>query len=318
MRMKVFVLLSLFFLALPGGATAGSPAVTAGGLIAAQFLHDGSENLDVESLFMFRHARMHLKGTIGENMNGFVQIETKTGAVTLQNAFINLLYVPHTEIRAGYIKLPFGREAFGHPLKNPTIDISKASKEIYRGAHDMGFHLKYAHPIATLWAAAVNGNNGITTTDNNGSKDFCGRLLFSPFPGLGIGGSLYSGKAGTDGLSTTRYGAELNYGKGPILVKGEYLAATDGQAAGDEMRSTGYYAVAAYRIHPQVEGVCRYDGYDPNTDGDEDEWSNITLGLNYYLSAGSWNRLAVNYEIRDDKSNEAMGDLLTVQLQVLF
>lgn len=39
-------------------------------------------------------------------------------------------------------------------------------------------------------------------------------------------------------------------------------------------------------------------------------------GMSYYLK--EWNRVSLNYEIRDDKTNEKLGNFLTLQLQVLF
>ncbi len=293
------------------------PSIKTGGFLAPQFIYDQSENVQASNEWKFKHARFQVEGFINEKLNGFAQIETNTGTVLLQNAFINLAYIPGSEIRAGYIKLPFGIEAYGHPLMNPAIDISQASKKIYRGAHDMGVHLKYGYGIATGWAALVNGNNNFTT-DNNSSKDFSGKLLLAPIKGLSTGGSFYYGKTDTAELTTNRAGAEINYGNGPWWARGEFLFAKDRQAAGNNKNSMGYYATLAYEVFPAAEGVVRYDGYDPDTDSDGNEWGNITLGMNYYFSAQKWNRVALNYEIREDEANAAIGNLLTAQLQVLF
>lgn len=311
--------LTMFFFIANNLMATEYPTVKIGGFVASQFVYDESKNIGINSQWKFKHARMHVKGNISDNLNGFVQIETKTGSVSLQNAFINLMYLPNTEIRAGYIKLPFGLEAYGHPLKNPTIDISLVSKKIYCpiGVHDMGVHLKYKHQFATVWIAGVNGNNG-STSDNNRCKDFCGRLILIPVKGLGIGGSYYMGKRDTTELASNRYGVEVNYKNGTFWVRGEYLGARDEQFAGDDKEYMGYYAAFTYRFLPQIEGVAKYDAYDPDLNVANNGWTNITIGLSYYLTEKGWSRVSLNYEMREDKTDENLGNLLTTQLQVLF
>jgi hypothetical protein len=292
------------------------PSVKVGGFIASQFVNDESENIGVSNQWKFRHARLHGIGQTSNKLNWFIQIETATGNVVLQNAFANLTYLPNTEIRAGYIKIPFGIEAYGHPLQNPTIDISQASKKIYRGAQDIGMHVKCGYRFVTCWVAVVNGNNG-ATCDNNSCKDLCGRLLLTPVKGVDVGGSYYAGKRDTLELATNRLGVEFNYKHGPAQARVEYLGAKDEQVMGDK-ESIGYYAVLAYRFIPQIEGVVRYDVYDLDTKVGDNEWSNLTLGLSYYFVPSGWNRISLNYEIRNDKTNELLGNLLTLQLQILF
>jgi hypothetical protein len=315
------LLICLFILATTGtfGAleAADYPSVRVGGFVATQYLRDESMGIDVNNEVGFKHARFHGIGNIDEKTNAFLQIETKTGDVILQNAFINLNHLQDTEIRAGYIKLPFGREAYGHPLKNPTIDISEASKRIYRGAHDMGVHAKYKHESFNGTLAVVNGNNG-SIHDNNRAKDLCGRFLVTPTAGLEVGFSFYTGKSGADELATNRYGAEFDYRSGPLWVRGEFLGARDDLTDTEDVSSRGYYIASAYKLLPQVEAVGRWDAYDPDVDTDDNMRADITLGLNYYLTQDGWNRAALNYEIRDDEADEDLENLLTVQLQVLF
>lgn len=293
------------------------PTVRVGGFVATLFLHDESDKIDVSNEVAFKHARFHGIGKIDEQTDAFLQLEAKTGDIILQNAFINLNHLQDTEIRAGYIKLPFGREAYGHPLKNPTIDISEASKRIYRGAHDMGIHAKYKHESFNGTLAVVNGNNG-SIHDNNSAKDLCGRILVTPTAGLEVGFSFYTGKSGADELATNRYGAEFDYRSGLLWIRGEFLGAKDDLTDTENVSSRGYYLASAYKLHPQVEAVGRWDAYDPDVDTDDNMRTDVTLGLNYYFTQDGWNRAALNYEIRDDEADEDLENLLTAQLQVLF
>jgi hypothetical protein len=132
----------------------------------------------------------------------------------------------------------------------------------------------------------VNGNNRYTY-DNDSYKDFCGKLLFTGVEGLNIGGSFYRGKSrrGRDTLRTNRYGVEVDYKKGPFWIRGECLSAKDEypQMGGiGDIGSIGYYVVFAYKFLPYLEGVTRYDVYDPNIDTEKNEWTNITIGVNIW------------------------------------
>ncbi len=315
---KILTCLLMIVLAGTFGAldAADYPTIKVGGFVATQFLHDESAGIDVNNEMTFKNARLHGIADIDDRTNAFLQIETRTGSVVLQNAFINLNHIEKTEIRAGYIKLPFGREAYGHPLQNPTIDISEASKRIYRGANDMGVHAMYRHKYFTGTLAVVNGNNG-SIHDGNSAKDLCGRFLVMPVEGLEAGFSFYTGKSGADELTTNRYGAEFDYRNGSLWARGEFLAASDDHAGGD-VSSRGYYVTGAYKLHTRVEAVGRYDAFDPDVDVDDNMRTDITLGVNYYLTGSGWNRASLNYEIRDDESNENLENLLTALVQVLF
>jgi hypothetical protein len=49
-----------------------------------------------------------------------------------------------------------------------------------------------------------------------------------------------------------------------------------------DIGSIGYYVVFAYKFLPYLEGVTRYDVYDPNIDTEKNEWTNITIGVNIW------------------------------------
>lgn len=292
------------------------PIVKVGGFIGVQYVYDESEKASPNNELRFRHARMHAVGKLSDNLNGLIQFEAKSGTPSISVAFINLNYFPNTEIRVGRIKSPLGIEILGHPLKNPTIDVSNASKAIWPGC-DMGVQVTYKHEYATGTVACQNGNK-MAFVDNNDAKNICGKLITTPIEGLGVGGSFYTGKLGSAELSTTRYGAEVNYKKGSLWLRGEFLGAENEQATGSDVASIGYYATVAYKLLPQVEAAVRYDAYDPDTDTDDNEKTDITVGLSYYFTPQGWNRVSVNYEIRDDQANEKVGNFLTFQVQVLF
>lgn len=289
-----------------------------GGFIASQYVNEArTKDPAVGNSMKFKHARLHIIGTVDENTDAFLQIENATGKTVLQNAFINLSYLPNTQIRVGWIKLPFGIEAMGHPLMNPTIDISAASKRIYRGANDMGIQVKGKYLRFSYGLALVNGNNG-STVDDNTEKDIAARLAIVPTDGLDVSVSYYRGKHTAAKLDTRRYGLGVNYKRGATWLRGEILGAEDEQAGGDDVRSLGGYVVGAYKVTSRLEGVLRYDAFDPDVEIAGGRRDTITLGVNYYLASDGWNRLSADYEIERDSTDEDVGNRLTVQVQVLF
>ena len=62
----------------------------------------------------------------------------------------------------------------------------------------------------------------------------------------------------------------------------------------------------------------KYDAYGRDLNVDNDEWTDITIGLSFYLTPKGWDRVSINYEMRDDDTDEKLGNPLTAQLQVLF
>jgi hypothetical protein len=314
--LMVSLIVAIFTFCVSSQQATGTPSIKVGGFVATQYTKSTAEKAKGE--FKYKHARVHAIGKLNPNIKGFVQIENKTGTTTLQNAYIDLIdFIPSTEIRIGLIKLPFGIECYGHPLKNPTIFPSRASSKIYRGAKEMGFHVKYKHDMFTLFGSIINGNPG-KVNDDNDAKDLCGKIILTPIEGLKVGASLYSGTRTITASapveqSTNRTGIELDYKKGPIWIRAEFLNAKDG-----ENTSNGGYAVGAFRVMPQIELVGRYELYDPNQKTKDNEYTNITVGANYYLTEKGWNRISVNYELRNDKANKDLGNLLTAQVQVLF
>ncbi len=303
----------------PSNAMANKyPDVKVGGLIAGQYVYDQTEDKLPSNELKFNYARIQVGGKLNDNLGGLVQFKAKSGSPAISVAYINLDYFPNTNVRIGRIKSPFGLEILEHPFKNPIISFSDVSKDIWPGC-DMGVKVTYKHKYATGIIAYQNGNK-VALVDDNDAKDICGRLVVAPVKGFDVGGSYYMGKSGTYHLATNRYGVEANYKAGPLWLRGEFLNAKSAKNEPiiDTVRSVGYYALATYKLLSQVEAIARYSVYDLNTDTDDNEKTNITIGLNYYLISDTWNRISLNYEIRNDKADEKIGNLLTLQVQILL
>ncbi|MBT7551894.1 MAG: hypothetical protein HN611_24795, partial [Gemmatimonadetes bacterium] len=148
---------------------------------------------------------------------------------------------------------------------------------------------------------------GSHKADNNEEKSLVGRLNYSPFLGLDLGGSFHRGAYDDKGEHNLAiYAADISYNRGPFDFKGEFAGASiDG--AVEDARS-GYYAQTAYHFLPGVlsqfpNSVCtasfRYDSIDLGSS----EETRLTFGLNFRPEEETVMKL--DYEIydRDEDSN---------------
>lgn len=74
------------------------------------------------------------------------------------------------------------------------------------------------------------------------------------------------------------------------------------------------YLLGLYKFIDQFQGIARYEFFTSNTDGEDNELTSTILGVSYYFVGNT--RISLNYEIRDDKLNPDLRNLLTVQMQV--
>jgi len=216
-----------------------------------------------------------------------------TGGVNLQ--FANLTYNlfptlspedARLTVTLGQQILPFGLDVAAPDELKPTINSAQFAS-LFPNAIDIGALVKgelgveydygysYRAPILTYYAGVVNGS-GANKNDDNGTKDFFGRLVFTPpadynsfFRQLAIGVSGYKGtqnttlsNAGTT-LSGTgrkdRVGFDIYYNHHPFGVTYEYVRGWDGRTYGataaapkaEEVTSEGHVLTLYYTFGEQ-------------------------------------------------------------------
>jgi phosphate-selective porin OprO and OprP len=170
------------------------------------------------------------------------------------------------------------------------------------------------------YAFQVLDGAGINTLDNNQSKDIDARLVFHPLKWINVGGSYYDGyDRFTSNLNKdqkrTRWGTEIALLQDRWSVKGEYIKGQEG--AHNPTTHDGWYGQAAYFILPkQLEGLFRYDWYDPNTAKTEVKSTYYDLGLTYYFNV--WTKIQVYYSIRNQEGPTVNNNMFETQLQLAF
>jgi phosphate-selective porin OprO/OprP len=167
---------------------------------------------------------------------------------------------------------------------------------------------------------------GINTLDNNQSKDIDARLVLHPLRFLSLGGSYYDGFDRFTGTPTkdqlrTRYGLEADLELSGLSVKSEYIHGQDGSAnlktAATATLHQGWYGQIGYFILPRhLQGVFRYDWYDPNTAKTDVNSTYYDFGLNYFFNV--WTKVQVYYSLRNQQGPAINNNMFEAQLQLAF
>lgn len=282
------------------------------GYIQGRFTNDDATGQ--YNQFSIPRARLKVSGSVIEQIKYVVSFES-TKSPVLKDAYIELDYIPHAEIRVGQFKTPFGVEGVESSTKIPTILRTEVTEALYQ-ERDIGImvHGKYKGAVDINYGVALINGSTENTADANDHKDIIGRIGITPLEGLAFGVSGYDGKEGAADLDKTRWGADLEYL--PAQVKGLKLRAEYITGELGTTESDGWYALTTYRLPQNVEGVLRYDVYDPNKDVSNDKVTTTTVGLNYYLVGDT--RVLVDYESKDDEATTGDDNIFLAQLQVMF
>jgi len=167
---------------------------------------------------------------------------------------------------------------------------------------------------------------GINTLDNNQSKDVDTRVVLHPLRFLSLGGSYYDGFDRFTGSPTkdqlrSRWGLEADLELNALSVKGEYVHGQDG-STNLKMGTVatlhqGWYGQVGYFILPRhLQGVFRYDWYDPNTAKTQVNSTYYDFGLNYFFNV--WTKVQVYYSLRNQQGSAINNNMFEAQLQLAF
>lgn len=284
------------------------------GYIQGRFTNDDATGQ--YNKFSIPRARLKVSGSIIEQIKYVIQFDVSSSAsATPKDAYIDLDYIPNAGIRLGQFKTPFGVEGVESSTKIPTILRTEVTEALYQ-ERDIGImvHGKYKGAIGISYGVALINGSTENTSDTNDHKDIIGRIGITPLEGLAFGVSGYDGKEGASDLDKSRWGADIEYL--PAQVKGLKLSAEYITGELGTTEQDGWYALTAYRLPQNVEGVLRYDVYDPNKDVNNDKITTTTVGLNYYLVGDT--RVLVDYESKDDEATAGDDNIFLAQLQVMF
>ena len=170
------------------------------------------------------------------------------------------------------------------------------------------------------YTVQVLNGAGINTLDNNQSKDIDARLVIHPIKILSIGGSWYDGNdrftsSTTKDQKRIRWGTELGLDVHSFSLKSEYIRGQEGNS--NPIVHEGWYAQAGYFILPKhLQGLFRYDWYDPNKAKTQVNSTYYDLGVNYFFNV--WTKLQLYYSLRNQQGATVNNNMFEAQLQLAF
>jgi phosphate-selective porin OprO/OprP len=261
---------------------------------------------------------------------------------TLLDGFIAYKPFDFLKITAGQFTIPFSLQNLTQDRSLETVDRSQVVSALVarkgdpsnglidsignQNGRDIGIQISGSflraqnHFLVDYYIALLNGA-GINTVDNNQSKDIDARIVLHPFKVFDIGASYYNGfdkftSSPTKSQNRIRLGYEAALNWDLLSVKGEYISGQEGNA--NPIKHSGWYVQTSYFLWKKhLQGVFRYDVYDPNTLKlkSTENSTYYVFGLNYFFNV--WTKIQVNYSRRVE-TPAVNNDVFTVQLQLAF
>lgn len=316
-----------------------------------------------------------------------VRSKSNTGSgieVSLEFATIDYLVHEKLNFRTGIILLPVGKFNLLHdsPLNDlgdrPLVStlvipstlseagagfygtfypgrVSKLDYELYVTQGFNGYQ-NNGTPVITSGASLRDARQRVSTTDdgldNNNGKAVVGRLAFSPFLGVEVGGSgYYGGYSPINDRHLSIMAADWTIQRGPFELIGEaawaYAKNNSKDLFGNPAEDTtftghllpqrmgGFYVQANYHFMPEAlkrwapshfkesstfTGVIRWDDVNTNRDvaGGPGDVQRLTFGLNFRPVEDTVFRLDYQFNFEDGRANRINNDALLLSVATYF
>ncbi len=150
-------------------------------------------------------------------------------------------------------------------------------------------------------AVGLYNGGGYHASEKNENKVLEGRLTVRPLPDI-IPGLQFSyfgitgkGNKDTEPDWTTNLGF-ASFEHEYVVLTGQYYWGKGNQAGDDEKDKDGYSIFAEVKPHKKVSIIGRYDRFDPDTDGDDDENTRYIIGAAYHLDKRYKNMVVLDYD----------------------
>jgi phosphate-selective porin OprO/OprP len=270
--------------------------------------------------FSIHRMRLSLAGEILKGINFKVQVDAAKAAILL-DAYADIGFHSAATVRLGQFKVPFSQESLASDPDVDTIDRSQVVNKLAPGfdigtnGRDIGAMLSGKAAFLEYSLGVFNGS-GINKADTDDKKDLAARLVIHPASILSLGVSAYNGQtvpsAGAVPVKRARLGLEMALLYQGFSFKGEFIQGQDG----DTMRQ-GWYAQGGYFFLPKtLQGIVKFDSYDPNRNAALDRTDLWLFGLNWFLNGQT--KLQVNYLWSRDETGHTVNRVLEAQFQAGF
>jgi len=228
-------------------------------------------------------------------------------------------YVPTTQVPwITYADIEYN--LYGAGSINGTADIvgfsgdSNWATNIWKPGGMIFDQINLDNGASVTYTAGLYNTTGTSFTDSTTEqKDFNGSLEYKQgnllaMYGTRIGTTTES-SVGGEARDRTRHALTVVYNdfkKDKWWLWGEYMYATDEQAAGvDDVDADGYFLAAGFRPTPKIELVVRHSEFDRNKDVKDDTRRVDSLILNYTRDDGIRVQAQYNEASEDNWANTA-------------
>jgi phosphate-selective porin len=219
----------------------------------------------------------------------------------------------NTFVDIGQYKIPFGYES--DLVSSPNVQTVERGL-YYRSALGGNSSIRLAGDQRDQ-GVRVRGNFGEfdynlgvfsglgerqNTLDYDSKKAVAARLIYKPksVAGLQVGASYATGglngtfsgvfatsPTGPIAVDRDLYNGFVVYKKNKLGLQGEYFKAKLNGSNGADIDAKSYYGLASYKLSPVLEGVLRYDEFDPSVTTANAITKEALVGLNYQIKGNN-------------------------------
>ncbi len=304
--------------------------------------------------FEIARARFGIKGNFSANTDYLLLTEwgrlTYDDPATLVDAWVNLKVNPALNIKIGQTWYKFSLSGSEAIPNIPFIYRPEVVDGIWlpmgrTGAYgyDRGIELwgDFKNSILPLgYVFSVTTGAGLDHFEDNGKKDFVGRLYIEPKKDLKLGMSGFYGYSRVSVVSNLlreekvdlpEYagGVDVSYKQKHFRVIYEYLEGLyEGYLDANAQetfqvatkRPRGWYGMFGFKPLSWIEIPVQYAWYEKDAVKSDTGLESITVGVTWFLKEGTLNNVKFNYIIRSAEPNYGSKprNMLALQLQLVF
>ena len=282
--------------------------------------------------FLLRRARIGVKGTFAEGFDFVLQsdwgnnslAETAAYRAQLSDAFIVWTKYSFANVTVGQFKVPYGYEQLLGDTKTLFVERSLPNDMLslprQAGLMVAGSFLDKKVGYAT---AITNGNGTNNGGNDNEQFQYIGRVYGTAFNGHGVkvtlganGFMAYDTGTFTGHRTGRAIDAQVSYAGAEINA--ELLRTHFDRDVGTDYNAQGWSMMGSYFILAgKLQGVLRYETYDPSFATFGDKTTLRTIGLNYLLK-GDDVKFMLDYLIGNTPNTPKHQDRLLGRMQIIF
>lgn len=283
--------------------------------IGSQFSYQGnfSENIDDDSRFKYSPALINVgfKGKFKSGKEGFNTLFDITPMHdnffhrAVLDAWIETNRIKNNTLLFGTSRPTVGIEGGQSPYTLPFINRTQTARN-FANVRKTGIRLKGNYKYADYDIGGYSSDTwysefmpGVETDLWLNLKPLAG--LNGKYGNLNLGGGITTGERNSHDFFVTSAAVAYDYKKFWLRAEFQNADGSNGASGITEKKRYGYNATIAYRFTKKIEGLLRFDDFNPDKDISHNNTREYTAGVNYYI-LGQTARLIFNYVFCENQS----------------